>query len=118
MSRPPLSAVETSGVISGSGDQELAGVLILDQVSVLQLAEGQKEECADLCRGDCVRWDWRQADRSCILDHRQDLRGIMMEEDSAKKTDRRAKPKRKSSRPPRRTTKRPARVQPTEGHQK
>ena len=95
--------------MSGAGDLSLAGVLMLDQVSVLHLAGGDKTHCAHLCRADCLRWDWQAVSQSCILDHRQDLRGVGQEEEKVRKTtERRPKPKRKTSKPSRRTTRRPA----------
>ena len=79
---------------------------MLAQVDVLHLVGGSQADCADLCRGDCVRWDWRQVSHSCILDHREDLRGVKQEEEKVRKTtERRSKPKRKTSKPARRTTK-------------
>ena len=98
--------------MSGGGSLSLAGVLLLSQVEVLHLAGGEEAGCAALCRGKCLRWDWRQASHSCILDHRQDLRGLsqQQEETVRKTTERRAKPKRKTSKPVRRTTKRTART--------
>ena len=94
--------------MSGAGELALAGVLMLDQVDVLHLPAGDKADCADLCRGDCVRWDWQQTSHSCILDHRQDLRGVRQKQEEMvrKTTERRAKPNRKKSKPNRRTTKR------------
>ena len=81
---------------------------MLDQVAVVRLPGGDKDDCADLCRGECVRWDWQQDSHSCILDHRQDLRGVRVEEEKVRKTtERRGKPRRKTSKPARRTTKRP-----------
>ena len=98
--------------MSGGGSLSLAGVLLLSQVEVLHLAGGEEADCAALCRGKCLRWDWRQASHSCILDHREDLRGLsqQQEETVRKTTARRAKPKRKTSKPGRRTTKRTART--------
>ena len=98
--------------MSGGGSLSLAGVLLLSQVEVLHLADGEEADCAALCRGKCLRWDWRQASHSCILDHREDLRGLsqQQEETVRKTTERRAKPKRKTSKPGRRTTKRTART--------
>ena len=98
--------------MSGGDSLSLAGVLLLSQVEVLHLAGGEEAGCAALCRGKCLRWDWRQASHSCILDHRQDLRGLSQQEEETvrKTTERRAKPKRKTSKPGRRTTKRTART--------
>ena len=94
--------------MSGGGSLSLAGVLLLSQVEVLHLAGGEEAGCAALCRGKCLRWDWRQASHSCILDHRQDLRGVRQKQEEMvrKTTERRAKPNRKKSKPNRRTTKR------------
>ena len=100
--------MELEGVTSGAGELALPGVLMLDQVDVVRLQDQDQTDCADLCRGECVRWDWQQATHSCILDHRQDLRGVRMEEEKVRKTtERRGKPRRKTSKPARRTTKRP-----------
>ena len=98
--------------MSGGDSLSLPGVLLLSQVEVLHLAGGEEAGCAALCRGKCLRWDWRQASHSCILDHRQDLRGLSQQEEETvrKTTERRAKPKRKTSKPGRRTTKRTART--------
>ena len=95
-------------MMSGAGELSLAGVLLLSEVDVLQLAGGDSAACGALCRGECERWDWRPASQSCVLDHRQDLRGVREEEEepARKTTERRQKPKRKTSKPGRRTTKR------------
>ena len=104
--RPPLSAVEMSGVMSGAGDLSLPGVLILAEVEVLYLKGGVKESCAGLCQGTCLSWSWRQASHSCVLDHRQDTRGVTSLEVSQVKTEKQVKPRKKLSKPTRRTTKR------------
>ena len=101
-----MSAVEMSGVMSGAGDLSLPGVLILAEVEVLYLKGGGKESCAGLCQGTCLRWSWRQASHSCVLDHRQDTRGVTSLEVSQVKTEKQVKPRKKLSKPTRRTTKR------------
>ena len=95
-----------SGVMSGAGDLSLPGVLILAEVEVLYLKGGVKESCARLCQGTCLRWSWRQASHSCVLDHRQDTRGVTSLEVSQVKTEKQVKPRKKLSKPTRRTTKR------------
>ena len=70
-------------MMSGAGELSLAGVLLLSEVDVLQLAGGDSAACGALCRGECERWDWRPASQSCVLDHRQDLRGVREEEESS-----------------------------------
>ena len=85
-------------------------VLILSEVEVLYLPGGDRDTCAALCRGDCLRWDWRATTKSCMLDQRKDTLGLRMEEE--KMAERKVKPKRKVK-PTRRTTKRVSRTTTT-----
>ena len=96
--------------MSGGSQVSLPGVLILSEVEVLYLPGGDRDSCAALCRGDCLRWDWRATTRSCVLDQRKDTRGLRLE--AEKMAERRAKPRRKVK-PTRRTTKRGSRTSTT-----
>ena len=104
-----MSAVEVSGLMSGAGEVSLDGVLMLSEVEIFYLERGDSGVCVSLCQGTCLRSSWREEDRSCVLDHRQDTRGLTKLQETAK----RAKPKRRGTGPRRKSTKKQSPPTPT-----
>ena len=96
-------------MMSGAGDVSLDGVLMLSEVEIFYLERGDSARCGELCQGTCLRSSWRQEDRSCVLDHRQDTRGVPQLQETVK----RAKPKRRVNGPRRKSTKRTTSPPPT-----
>ena len=135
--RPARAAVEAKGFTSGSGESmQLTGVLIVSDIEIIHLHEGDHEQCHHLCLEDsqCQRWIWNQDKDLCFLDAREDLRGVrmkstkveslktgdrdtilMMEDKTAPAKVNRNKPTPKDKKTPKRPTKKP---QPSRPHPK